>query len=79
MKLLFINYKLLLGIVLVASTVSCRKDLLDPLPRTTISDQIAFSTPERILGQVHGMYQGIKDGRFLGGRGFVYQDVRAED
>ncbi len=65
--------------VLVVSLVACRKELLDPVPSDKISDKIAFDTPERMLGQVHGMYQGVKDGRFLGGRGLINNDVRAEE
>jgi len=66
------------GIALL-TMMSCRKHLLDPVPSDKISDKIAFATPERILAQVHGMYQGVKDGRFLGGRGLINNDVRGEE
>ena len=61
------------------SLTACRKELLDPVPSDKISDKIAFATPERIQAQVYGMYQGVKDGRFLGGRGLINNDVRAEE
>ena len=69
----------LLAAVFTLSLVACRKDLLDPVPSDKISDKIAFATPERIQAQVYGMYQGVKDGRFLGGRGLINNDVRAEE
>ena len=71
--------KLVIAAAFIFSLAACRKDLLDPVPSDKISDKIAFATPERILGQVHGMYQGVKDGRFLGGRGLINNDVRAEE
>ena len=38
--------------------VSCNKDYLTPVPQTSVQDAYAFDTPERILNQVRGMYQG---------------------
>ncbi|HUR10873.1 MAG TPA: RagB/SusD family nutrient uptake outer membrane protein [Flavitalea sp.] len=79
MKSPFIYRYCLIGFVVMTCIVSCRKALLEPVPSDKISDKIAFATPERILAQVHGMYQGVKDGRFLGGRGLINNDVRAEE
>ena len=60
-------------------TVSCNKDLLTPIPQTSITDITAFDTPERVLNQVRSMYQGLKNGNFYGGRYQVYGDIRGED
>ena len=60
-------------------TVSCNKDLLTPVPQTSITDATAFDTPERVLNQVRSMYQGLKNGNFYGGRFQVYGDIRGED
>lgn len=60
-------------------TVSCNKDLLTPVPQTSITDATAFDTPERVLNQVRSMYQGLKNGNFYGGRYQVYGDIRGED
>ncbi len=59
--------------------VSCNKDLLTPVPQTSVQDAYAFDTPERILNQVRGMYQGLKNGNFYGGRYEVFGDIRGED
>lgn len=54
-------------------------ELLNPVPETSISDVNAFDTPERILGQVNGLYRAVKDGQFYGGRIIVYNDIRGEE
>lgn len=70
----------LVAVALAAVTmVGCDKDLLSPIPQTTLSDVSAFQSPARIQQQVFGVYSAIKSGQFLGGRAHVYQDVRGED
>ena len=66
-------------IAVIASFTSCQKELLDPIPQTVLSDASAFSSPDRILQQVFGVYSQVKNGNFLGGRSIVYNDVRGED
>src|ERR1700754_2129720 len=61
------------------SIVSCKKQYLTPVPQTSVQDAYAFDTPERILNQVRGMYQALKNGNFYGGRYIVYGDIRGED
>lgn len=60
-------------------TISCNKDLLVPVPQTSVTDATAFDTPERILNQVRSLYQALKNGNFYGGRYQVYGDIRGED
>jgi hypothetical protein len=59
--------------------VSCRKELFDPIPQASISDAVAFATPERTLAAVQGMYSGVKTGAFYAGRYYNYQDIRGEE
>src|SRR4028119_915812 len=58
---------------------ACKKELLNPIPQTSISDAVAFQTPERTLQTVNGMYAGVKVGQFYGGRYTVYNEIRGED
>ena len=60
-------------------TISCNKDLLKPIPQTSITDITSFDTPERVLNQVRSLYQALKNGNFLGGRYQVYGDIRGEE
>lgn len=64
---------------LALGTVSCQKDRLNPVPETTLSDQVVFSSPTRILGQVNNLYSYVKTGGFYGGRFQIYNDIRAND
>lgn len=58
---------------------SCKRELLKPVPQTSITDATSFDTPDRILNQVRAIYQGLKNGNFYGGRFIVYGDIRGED
>lgn len=73
------RHKIILSLALVAGLASCRKELLDPIPQTSLSDVNAFTTPERTLQNVNGMYAAIKTGQFYGGRYLVYHEVRGEE
>lgn len=66
-------------LVAILGMVSCRKDKLSPIPQETISDLVAFQTPERAGQAVNGMYAAVKAGQFYGGRYLVYNEIRGED
>jgi hypothetical protein len=72
--------KYIITLVLCAMiTTSCHKDLLDPIPQTSITDATAFDTPARVLNQVLSIYSALKNGNFYGGRYVVYGDIRGEN
>src|SRR4029079_14411053 len=75
------NMKLkILSILFIGAIfASCQKDRLSPIPQTSLSDPVAFNTPDRALQQVNGMYSSLKGGQFYAGRYQVYQDVRGEE
>jgi hypothetical protein len=60
-------------------TIGCSKEFLDPVPQTSLSDLSVYDTKDRVVAQVNGMYAFMKSGAFLGGRFFVYNDVRADN
>lgn len=65
-----------LGLVMVTS---CKKELLSPVPQTSITDATAFDTPARVANQVNSLYSSLKSGNFFGGRAQIAGDIRAED
>ena len=71
--------KILSILFIGAIFASCQKDRLSPIPQTSLSDAVAFNTPERALQQVNGLYSALKAGQFYAGRYMVYQDVRGEE
>lgn len=73
-----IKYILALSLVL-ATGISCKKEMLTPVPLTSVSDATAFDTPDRILGNIRGLYASTKAGAFYAGRYIVYGDIRGED
>jgi len=58
---------------------SCRKGILDTHPETSISEQVAFSTPEKILAQVNNLYSRIQQPLFYGGRQILFNEQRGEE
>lgn len=67
------------ALLLLFSTNSCRRELLDPVPINTLADATAFATPDRFLSNLNGIYAQLKSGQFYGGRFLVYNDVRGEE
>jgi hypothetical protein len=80
MKNMHLNKKIavlfLLGGAFLMPT-SCKKELLDPAPLNSLSDKTIFSTPDRFLSLVNGIYDNLKSGQLYGGRAIVYGDIRA--
>ncbi|QDW27185.1 RagB/SusD family nutrient uptake outer membrane protein [Pedobacter sp. KBS0701] len=60
-------------------TTSCKKDFLNTAPKTSLPTEEAFSSPDRILSELRGVYAGVKSGNFYGGRYLIYNDIRGED
>ncbi len=60
-------------------SIGCSKELLDPVPQTSLYDQTVFDTKDRVVAQVNGMYDALKASAYLGGRYFVYNDIRADN
>ncbi|WP_316807343.1 RagB/SusD family nutrient uptake outer membrane protein [Pedobacter agri] len=58
---------------------ACKKDFLDTAPLTSLPTEEAFSNPDRILSELRGVYAGVKNGNFYGGRYLVYNDIRGEE
>lgn len=67
--------------VLSLSVSSCKKEkeLLNPIPETSILDANAFDTPVRVLGLVNGIYTKVKDPQYYGGKYIMYGDFRGEE
>jgi hypothetical protein len=60
-------------------TACDEKDIMNPTPQTSLPDTAMFDTPARVLGQVNGMYAGLKVGNFYGGRYLMLSDIRGEE
>jgi starch-binding outer membrane protein, SusD/RagB family len=71
-------YKISIALVLLL-TMGCHKEYLDPVPSTSLSNLTVFDTKDRVLAQVNGMYDAMKTAQYLGGRYFVYNDIRCDN
>ncbi|GAC1596533.1 MAG: RagB/SusD family nutrient uptake outer membrane protein [Hymenobacter sp.] len=69
------------GLVAMSLTApACNeKTILNPTPRTSLEGSVLFSTPDRVLGLVNGLYASLKSGSFYGGRYLMLNDIRGEE
>lgn len=84
MKINFIDKlpKLSIRLLLFAafSLYACsEREYLHPDPTIYIPQEQTFDTPERVLALVNGLYRGMKDPQFYGGRYYIYAEVRGEE
>ncbi|MFD2721608.1 RagB/SusD family nutrient uptake outer membrane protein [Hymenobacter monticola] len=63
--------------VLLASGTGC--DVLTQDPPTALTQEDAFANADRISKSAIGMYNGLQDLEFLGGRALIYSDIRSDD
>ena len=82
-----INKKIIAFSVLVASLFACNK-VLDVTPYVSFSDATAFTSPQRVLLALNGVYDGAQSGFYVGNviRGYPFGaanveqgDMRGED
>lgn len=66
-------------VLLITAFTSCNKDLLEPIPPTSITEADAFGNTQRILQQVLGMYSAVKTSDFYAGRYNVNMEIRGEE
>jgi hypothetical protein len=65
--------------ILLITLVSCNDDMLDTTPTTSIPEEEAFSTPNKILAQVNNLYHILQNQNFYGGRFIVFNEQRADE
>ncbi|PSL50277.1 SusD-like starch-binding protein associating with outer membrane [Chitinophaga niastensis] len=73
------KYSIYILVIAITGLGACQKDKLNPVPSTDIPDFKAFETKERITSQVNGLYSVLKNGKFLGGKFAIANEVRGED
>lgn len=70
---------ILLIFVVLFTQVSCKKNMLDTVPKTTVPDDAAYSTPGKILAQVNNLYGQLQNATFYGGRFIIFNEQRADE
>lgn len=69
----------LLICVVLFTQVSCKKNVLDTVPVTTVPQDAAYSTPGKIMAQVNNLYGQLQNATFYGGRFIVFNEQRADE
>jgi len=71
------KYILISWFFLIAMT-ACNDDLLNTVPETSIPEEVAFSTPGKILAQTNNLYKLLQNQNYYGGRFIVFNEQRAD-
>ncbi len=66
-------------IILLTGFSSCEGDFLDTVPKTSINEAEAFSTPSKILAQVNNLYSKMQNPNLYGGRFIVFNEQRGDE
>jgi hypothetical protein len=73
------KYSILSLLLILVIGGSCRRDLLNPQPQTSVADLSAFSSPARVQAQLLSLYGSLKNGQFYGGRYIIDGDIKADN
>jgi starch-binding outer membrane protein, SusD/RagB family len=66
-------------LISILGITACESDFLNTVPKTTIPEDLAYSTPSKILAQVNNLYGQIQNASFYGGRFIVFNEQRADE
>jgi hypothetical protein len=68
-----------ISLITLVAFSACENDFLDTAPKTSIPEEMAFSTPGMILAQVNNLYKQLQNPSFYGGRFIVFNEQRADE
>ncbi len=71
------KYILISSFFLLALT-ACTDDLLDTVPETSIPEEVAYSTPGKILAQTNNLYKQLQNQNYYGGRFIIFNEQKAD-
>ena len=58
---------------------ACHDDFLNTVPKTTVAEDAAYSTPGKLLAQVNNLYGQLQNATFYGGRFIVFNEQRGDE
>lgn len=67
------------SVLFIIALSSCTKNLLNTVPKTTVSDANAFSTSDKILAGVNNLYSQVQTASYFGGRYIVFNEQRGDE
>jgi hypothetical protein len=70
---------LLCMLIGMAALMGCNDDVLDTVPKTSIPEEEAYSTPGKIQAQVNNLYGQLQSATLYGGRLIVFNEQRADE
>ncbi|MDI5897938.1 RagB/SusD family nutrient uptake outer membrane protein [Flavobacterium yafengii] len=67
------------SLLFLLAMTACQSDFLDTVPKTSVAEETAYSTPGKIVAQVNNLYGQIQNASFYGGRFIIFNEQRADE
>lgn len=71
--------KILVFSLATVCLTACNDGFLNTIPKTTVAEEAAYSTPGKILAQVNNLYGQLQNATFYGGRYIVFNEQRGDE
>lgn len=69
---------ILISLFFLVAMTACNDDILDTVPETSIPEEVAYSTPGKILAQTNNLYKQLQNQNYYGGRFIIFNEQRAD-
>ncbi len=66
-------------LILAIGLTACNDDFLNTVPKTTVAEDAAYSTPSKLLAQINNLYGQLQSATFYGGRFIVFNEQRGDE
>jgi hypothetical protein len=67
------------SLLFLLAMTACESNFLDTVPKTSVAEETAYSTPGKIVTQVNNLYGQIQNASFYGGRFIIFNEQRADE
>ena len=69
-----------LKLTIVAATLTaCNDAFLNTVPKTTVAQDAAYSSPSQVVAQVNNLYGQLQSATFYGGRYIIFNEQRGDE
>jgi hypothetical protein len=69
----------IISLLFLMIMTACESDFLDTVPKTSVAEEAAYSTPGKIVAQVNNLYGQVQNASFYGGRFIIFNEQRADE
>ena len=72
-------YKLAGAIILISSLTACSNDFLNLSPKTHLSEEVFFKTPDDFKSALSGTYSVLQESNLYGSNWYVFSEIPSDN